>query len=84
MKHIVMFAMKLDVRDPQLLWDHAYYIGRQGNAFASPEEAAEMIGTRDDPNITACVVMVLDPGESPPGAEIIDSSAEVWVDLHDD
>lgn len=36
-----------------------------------------MIGTREEPYVTGCLCMIFDPGESPPGVCIIESTAEI-------
>lgn len=73
------FTLHVDVFDPQALWDHAHQIGQKENAFSDHEGAIDMLGPRDEPDVTECLRMIFDPGESPPGVQINDSSAEIEV-----
>jgi hypothetical protein len=74
-------TIHLEVFDPQEMWDHAKGIYVKTNTGRFPSELDpefdEMCGTRDEPEITECLRMIFDPGESPPGIQINDSSAEI-------
>jgi len=67
-------TIEVSVFDPQALWDDA---ARHALEDGIPEESVpSFIGTRDAPNIAACLVMVGDPGDPFMGTDILDSSAE--------
>ena len=84
-------TLYVEIFDTQAMWDHAF--GVYGGAQlrykiddpADPtrlgdelhDEFAVMCGKRDDPDIGECLRMIFDPGESPPGVQIDDSSAEI-------
>lgn len=70
-------TLHVDVFDEQAMWDHARQIGEAQNAFVDEEAVVDMLGTREEPLIGECLRMIFDPGESPPGIQINDSSAEV-------
>ncbi len=58
------FTLSGYIYDPQRLWDAAVRRLHEENAPAqvSDEDIADILGTREDPNISACVVELLDPG----------------------
>lgn len=74
----------VDVYDEQAMWDAAYeaYV-KTGTATSDAEvirkDFEELCGPRDEPDIAECLRMIFDPGESPPGLQINDSSAEIDV-----
>lgn len=84
-------TLHVEVFDPQAMWDHAFgaYAGPQLRYKihdpADPTRLSDdlhgefvaLCGTRDDPDIGECLRMIFDPGESPPGIQIEDSSAEI-------
>jgi len=84
-------TLHVEIFDPKAMWDHAFgvYSGAQlGYKLHDPDdptrlgnelhdEFVAMCGKRDDPDIAECLRMIFDPGESPPGVQIEDSSAEV-------
>jgi hypothetical protein len=71
---IITFTMFVEVSDQQALHDAAYQ--RAVDDGLDPEQALETIGTRDEPDCAGCVQMLADPGQSYPGTDIFDSSAE--------
>jgi len=91
-------TLHVEVFDPQAMWDHAFraYTGPQLRYKihdpADPTRLGDelhgqlvaLCGTRDDPDIGECLRMIFDPGESPPGIQIEDSSAEVSSTAPDD
>lgn len=74
-------TLHVEVFDAQAMWGHAYVIYQRSNRGRSGitvrEEFVEMCGPRMEPDIGECLRMIFDPGESPPGIQINDSSAEV-------
>ncbi len=84
-------TLHVEVLDPQAMWDHAhrtYALSHRGHKVlddAQPTrltdellaEFVSLCGTRKEPDIGDCLRMIFDPGESPPGILIEDSSAEV-------
>lgn len=67
-------TIHLEVFDEQAMWDHAKSVYEQTNLSSGFEE---LCGPREEPDIGECLRMIFDPGESPPGIQINDSSAEV-------
>lgn len=43
---------------------------------ATADEASEILAPGGEPDVHACIVMLLDPGASPPGLSIISSGVE--------
>lgn len=76
-KTIVTFHLELEVDDPAALYKAA--LDRAVDDGFEPDCAAVsgFIGTQDEPDLGACVRMILDPGMSPPGTSIHES----WVDV---
>lgn len=74
-------TVQVEVFDQQAMWDHAYKIYDESMPNVSSDqtylEFVEMCGPRDEPKIGDCLQMIFDPGESPPGVQINDSSTEV-------
>lgn len=85
-------TLHVEVLDPQAMWDHAlgvYAATQLRHKIYDPDQPTRladelhgeftttMCGTRDDPDIGECLRMIFDPGESPPGLLIDDSSAEL-------
>lgn len=70
-------TIHVDVFDPKELWRRAYGTYEEQNGTADQGDFEEMCGTEEEPDIGACLQMIFDPGESPPGIQINDSSAEV-------
>ncbi len=66
----------VDVHDARALHQHAVALATSGENALSPEAAHDMLGSPDEPNIGDCLRWVFDPGESPPGASIQDSSCD--------
>lgn len=64
----------VEVTDEQDLWDHAKEVYERSNLSSGFEE---LCGTREEPLVEECLRMVFDPGESPPGVQINDSSAAI-------
>jgi hypothetical protein len=87
-------AMWVKVDDPVKLLEHALSIAMKpapdGHPLFISLEAAreELTDEGGEPNIHACLQMVLDPGESPPGVSIEECSVEELdvqvVDLGDE
>lgn len=88
-------TLHVDVFDPQAMWDHAFrtyalsHLTYKIHDDAQPTRLADellaefvaLCGARDEPDIGDCLRMIFDPGESPPGISIEDSSAEM-AELH--
>lgn len=66
----------LNVTDAQALHAHALAKATTGQSALSDEEAINMLGTSDEPSVSDCLRFILDPGISPPGTSILDSSCE--------
>jgi hypothetical protein len=83
-------TLYVEVLDPQAMWDDAHrasalaHLDHKIHDDAQPTcladellaEFVSLCGTRKDPDIGDCLRMIFDPGESPPGILIEDSSAE--------
>lgn len=73
-------SIHVEVTDEQVLWDHAKAVYAKENPGRDPadveKEFLDMCGTREEPTVDQCLVMVFDPGESPPGVEIVESTAD--------
>ena len=67
-------TLHLNILDPQELWDSA---AKAMKAAPGGKVDTEIMGTRDNPTIGGCIAMIFDPGESPPGVEIIETTTEV-------
>lgn len=84
-------TLHIVILDPQTMWDHAHrvyalsHLDHKVYDDAQPTRVADeflaevtsLCGPRDEPDIGECLRMIFDPGESPPGIVIEDSSAEV-------
>ena len=68
------FTMNLRVHDAQQLHRAAYKHATEVDGL-DDDETLELIGTEGEPNIEACLVMILDPGNMP-GCDIGVSYAE--------
>lgn len=66
----------VDVHDAQALHAHAMKIATEPGSGMSTTDAESMLGSAEEPNISGCLRMVFDPGASPPGTSILDSSCE--------
>ena len=67
-------SVLVELTDQQALYRAA--LERATEEGLSAEEADEMLIDDDGINIGACLQMVFDPGQSWPGTQILDSSAE--------
>lgn len=65
------------IHEPQAVWEHALGIYQQTSPSSDEAEFAELGGTRAEPDLSGCLRIIFDPGESPPGLQIEDSSAEL-------
>lgn len=75
--HTVTIAVNVD--DPQALWAAAYAQARQNSM--TQDDIADWLGTQVSPNVPNCLRQMFDPGISPPGTVIQDSSADEGIDL---
>lgn len=75
-------TLHVSIDDAQALWDRALQQMRDDGILQGDDEPGEdeieMIGTRDEPDLAGCLRMVLDPGTSPDGITINDSSVDVY------
>jgi len=74
-KHQFTLNMEVDVFDPQALWEAA----RDRFLAENPSHKKAkipLIGTKKKPDLGACLIMLIDPGESPSGCSIIGTNAE--------
>jgi hypothetical protein len=53
------------VHDEQVLWCAAYGRYEQENGTQDQADVEEMLGTKAEPDVGACLQMLLDPGSSP-------------------
>ena len=65
------------VYDEQALWKHAYAKMESDTGTQDQGYVEEVLGTLTEPNVGACLQMIFDPGESPPGVCIIESTSEI-------
>ncbi len=70
-------SMDVTVHDEQALWDAAAvaYVEDAGSHVLL-SEIEDLLGTREEPDIPACLQMLLDPGESPAGCTVEESRCE--------
>ena len=74
-------TLHVSIDDPQALWDRAVQQLRADGVLTSDElgdDEIGMIGTREEPDLSGCLRMILDPGTSPDGMTINDSSVEIY------
>jgi hypothetical protein len=73
------FKIDLRIFDKAALYSAARerYIRECGNRPPKRKDISEMLGTKRDPDIAACLVMLFDPGSGPDGISIDHSYAEV-------
>lgn len=72
-------SIHLTVTDRQALHAHAMTQATTGDGALNKEEALRMLGTSDEPSVSDCLCFILDPGMSPPGTSILDSSCEAGI-----
>ena len=68
------FTLHLRVTDRTAL--HAAAMTRAVADGMSRGDAYRVLGTKRRPDVPACLTMLFDPGLSPDGTEILDSTAE--------
>jgi hypothetical protein len=76
MAKLYTFTMDVEVDDEETLFDNALFVATQaidGPAFTQ-EAALDLLRPNGLIDVGACVQMVLDPGESPPGLSLVESS----------
>ncbi len=76
MSDLYSVAIEIRVHDKRALYDQALKQAVDQNSL-SLREAREMLGTTRKVNVDACLRMILDPGVSPDGTEINESTAEL-------
>lgn len=81
MAEFYTLKMNIEVSDPQALWDKANeYLRAEiyaGGEVALITEAIRLsIGSRDKPDIGACLIMLLDHNSNLAGGKIEDTQAE--------
>ena len=81
-KHVVLFKMEVEVYDAEMLWDVA--IKRAMADGDTRKGAIEILGTRADPDVAACIQMLADPGESWMGTTIEQSYSNVMKVIDND
>lgn len=84
----VNITIEVEVFDERALWQAAIDRARDDGLFTDEptKDVLDMLGDPDHAegssvDLAACLIMLLDPGESPPGCEIQQSSgsAEHWL-----
>lgn len=78
---VYTFVLRIEVTDVMALYEAASERADEGGCGNSIEE---IIGTAAEPDVFACVQMLLDPGESPQGTSIIESMVEAESTFLDD
>lgn len=68
------FHMDVEINDARQLYDAAVENAKADKL--TDENILEMLGTPDEPDLSACIVQLLDPGMSPPGLTILDSRCD--------
>lgn len=63
------FRAHVEVFDREALYKAAVERAQQEGTHDS-ESLKTMLGTAEDPNVEGCVIMLMDPGQSPPGMQI--------------
>lgn len=76
MAEIITVNITCRVTDPQALWTKARDHLVECNNLEPDSEGDDVIGTRDDPDVPNCLIMLLDRSENLAGAEIEGSSYE--------
>lgn len=69
-------SLFVNVTDATALHTHAMQIATAQDTQLTVDDAVSQLGTAEEPDITACLKMVLDPGQSPPGTSILDATCE--------
>jgi hypothetical protein len=72
----VTLTLELEITDAQTFRETAIASYSETNPNATPEELEDFFGTAEEPNCSGCARELFDPGVSPDGCEIQDSSAE--------
>ena len=78
MADYVTLTLELEITDAGTFRDTAIASYRADNPNATDEELEDFFGTAEEPNLGGCARQLFDPGESPDGCEIQDSSAEEY------
>ena len=78
MAEIITVSLVVEVNDPAALWDKAarYMADTGWSSVCAPSDRDGVIGTRDRPDLGACLQMLLDRSENLDGAEIEESSTD--------
>lgn len=76
MSMFVTLKLELEITDEAEFRSTAIASYRSNNASATDEEIEDFFGTDAEPNLGNCARELLDPGVSPNGCEIQDSSTE--------
>jgi hypothetical protein len=74
----VTLTLELEITDAKEFRDTAIASYTANNPNATDEELEDFFGTAEEPNCGGCARELFDPGESPDGCEIQDSSAEEY------
>lgn len=82
MRHAYSITIQVTVTDTAELYDAA--VARYAVENPSSPDCGDLLGSREEPNVEACLTMLADPGLSWPGTEIEESSAEFLLDEDDD
>lgn len=78
MRAYYTITIEVTVTDPAELYDAAAQ--RYAEENPTDPDCGDLLGTRAEPDINACLVMLADPGASWPGTEIEQSTAEYISD----
>lgn len=74
----VTLTLELEITDAKEFRDTAIASYTANNPKATDEELEDFFGTTEEPNCGGCARELFDPGKSPDGCEIQDSSAEEY------
>ena len=67
-------TIDVHVNDPKALWAAAQ--AKCMDKWMNTQSIKDFIGTRRTPNVPGCLRAMFDPGQSPAGCEIQDSTAD--------
>lgn len=76
MTDYVTLTLELEITDPAEFRATAISSYTASNPTPTDEELEDFFGTDKEPNLSGCARELFDPGVSPNGCEIQDSSAE--------
>jgi hypothetical protein len=79
MAKLYTFTMDVEVDDEEKLFDQAMKVATTAAVPLTESNARNLLRPEGMIDVRACVQMVLDPGESPPGLSLVESG--VYQDM---